>query len=349
MERICIIGAGQTGRGFLARLAHESNVKAAFIDKDEKLVQALKKTGGYEVRFFGDVREPVRITDYTACGWEDADLAEVGTILVSVGQGNLADVGHELQKRLLPRKNYRIVTCENAAGPAQQLQDAIGMPDVRVSEAAVFCTTTSKNLSVLSENYPYLPFDAGRLPGYIPEIAAMKPTAHFQNFLKRKIYTYNSASGVIAYLGWIKGYEEYAAAANDPEIRSLLDRNYSSINNALCKEFGYNKKEQEEFARLSLVKFSNPEIEDTISRNARQALRKLGPEERIFGPMELVIKHGEDSSVLVRTAAAALLYAEYAENVQVSPEEILERAGKWMDLQTKEKILFMMEELKKAV
>ena len=83
----------------------------------------------------------------------------------------------------------------------------------------------------------------------------------------------------------------------------------------LCKEFGYDEKDQEEFAALSKAKFCDRTIADTVARNARDPQRKLGANERIIGPIKLLHKYGEDASVLERTAAAAVLYENDGEDV----------------------------------
>ena len=151
----------------------------------------------------------------------------------------------------------------------------------------------------------------------------------FSNFLTRKLYTYNAASCVIAYLGWKKGYGNYADAANDEEILELLDKNYEVTNRVLCKEFGYEEEDQREFAQLSKNKFCDRTIVDTVARNARDPQRKLAAEERIIGPIKLMYKYGEDASVLEKTAAVAIEYDNEGEEAwkkikaEKSVEEIL--------------------------
>ena len=162
--------------------------------------------------------------------------------------------------------------------------------------------------------YPYLQCDADLLEGYVPTAHTLKPIGNFSNFLTRKLFTYNAASCVIAYLGWQKGYSNYADAANDTEILELLDRNYEATNRVLCKEFGYEEADQKEFAALSKAKFCDRTIIDTVARNARDPQRKLGANERIIGPIKLLHKYAEDASVLERTAAAAILYDQEGED-----------------------------------
>ena len=106
----------------------------------------------------------------------------------------------------------------------------------------------------------------------------------FGDFLTRKLYTYNAASCVLAYLGFLKGYTDYREAGRDPEILEKLDRNYEMTNSVLCEVYGYDPADQAEFAALSRSKFTSQTIVDTIDRNAREPQRKLKAGERIIGP-----------------------------------------------------------------
>ena len=326
MSKIIVIGAGKTGRGFLGRLLCESEQEIIFIDKNRELADRLNQSGSFTVHFFGEKRAPFSVSNFQAYTWEDIPAGsvlcaslfdEAQLILVSVCGPNLKDVGCELQKRLNPDKHYYLITCENSSRPSNVLKDAIALKNISVSEATVFCTTTetaADNCDISSENYPYLQCDGDLLSGYIPPVKAIRPITAFGNFLTRKLFTYNAASCIIAYLGWLKGYADYADAANDPEILTLLDRNYAVTNDALCREFGYEKSDQEEFAKLSRDKFTDRTIADTVARNAREPQRKLGKEERLIGPLLLITKYGLDTSVLEMTVAASLLYENDGED-----------------------------------
>ena len=309
MSKIAVIGAGKTGRGFLARLLQEAQEEIILIDKNAELVEQLNTAKEFKISFFGNVREPYMVNNFTACTWETASLEDAELIFVSVGGQNLKDVGASLSKLLADDKHYYIITAENASKPSVTLKEAIGKENISVSESTVFCTTIEDGgLDINSENYPYLQCNAELLDGYVPAAKTIKPIDHFSNFLTRKLYTYNAASCVIAYLGWTKGYTNYADAANDEEILKLLDTNYAATNKVLCAEFGYEEKDQAEFAALSKAKFCDRTIIDTVARNARDPQRKLGAAERIIGPIKLLHKYGEDASVLEKTAAAAVLY-----------------------------------------
>lgn len=331
MSKIAVIGAGKTGRGFVGRLLKEDHLEIMFVDKDTELVRELNDKGNFQITFFGDVRPKFIVDHYHAYTWEEADFSDVELIFVSVGGSNLEAVGESLRGKLEDTPCY-IITCENASRPSETLRSVIGKENVSISEATVFCTTTSDGgLDIYSENYPYLQCDAQLLNGYTPPVKGVKPIDHFGNFLTRKLFTYNAASCVIAYLGYIRGYTDYGEAANDPEILKLLDQNYAATNRVLCLEFGYDEKDQQEFAALSRAKFCDRTIADTIARNAREPQRKLTSNERVIGPLKLLQKYGEDTAVLEMTAGAMLVYDQEGEEewrrikAENSYEEILEK------------------------
>lgn len=317
MSKVIIIGAGKTGRGFLARLLKEQDI--VFIDKNQDLIDALNTEKKVDIDFFGGKKPSVSVKFSAAHTWESVDSSlfdGVDVILVSVGGTNLSDVGTELKKYVT--RDTRILVCENASSPAKKLYDAIGIEGLRIAESTVFCTTIEKekgSLAINSEWYPYLQFDGDVFGKDAPALDGLKPVSNFGGFLDRKLYTYNSASCIIAYLGALKGYTVYSDAANDAEILSLLDQNYAIINECICKEYGYEEQDQKEFALLSRDKFTDKTLVDTVARNAREPQRKITRTERIVAPMLLEQKYGKDSSILEKTLAAALLYtpAEEAE------------------------------------
>lgn len=310
MKKVVIIGAGKTGRGFLARLLNGNEI--TFIDKNEATVYALNQEKRVHIRFFGDKKSPVDVAFKKAITWAQADEKDfegAEAIFVSVGGTNLADVGAELKKYV--KVGQKIIVCENASKPARKLYEAIGIDGVKIAESTVFCTTIEMEkggIDINSEWYPYLQFDADAFEGDSPCLEGIKPVRNFGGFLDRKLYTYNSASCVIAYLGALKGYTVYSDAANDDEILALLDANYDVINECICKEYGYDEKDQKEFALLSRDKFTDKTLADTVARNAREPQRKVTKAERIVAPMLLEEKYGKDGSVLEKTLAAALLY-----------------------------------------
>lgn len=327
-----IIGAGKTGRGFLARLVNASQFDIAFVDSDNSLVARLQSLGKYAIQFFGGGREEVSIDNYQAffAGSIAATskISEVDLIFVSVGSMNFPDVAGQLSLSAVIRKENRkesmcfVLACENTTNSGAKLRSLVleaSTNEVRpfveswynFVECAVFCSTIEKDsfgLDILSEDFEDLPYDVDAIKGATLPIKGLVPQSRFDTFLKRKLYTYNCASAAIAYLGAQKGYRLYAEAANDPEILDLLRKLYHEIERALCAEFSLDPLDQRRFAERSLRKFRDPSIADTIARNARDVLRKLSPGDRLVGPANLMLKHGIKPDALASVFAAALSY-----------------------------------------
>ena len=181
MNKIIVIGAGKTGRGFIARLLQEAKKEIVLVDKDAELVKSLNEQKEFEVRFFGGVREAYKVNNFVAYTWEAEELkdifADVELIFVSVGGQNLKVVGEQLAKVLAEEKHYYIITAENASRPSETLKNAIGKENISVSESTVFCTTIEdEGIHINSENYPYLQCNAELLDGYVPD--ALIEAAH---------------------------------------------------------------------------------------------------------------------------------------------------------------------------
>ena len=51
MKKAVIIGAGQTGRGFIAPIVQENGYAITFLDKDHALVEQLRKEKEYTVSY----------------------------------------------------------------------------------------------------------------------------------------------------------------------------------------------------------------------------------------------------------------------------------------------------------
>ena len=326
-KKILIIGAGFSGRGFIGRLLHENGCSIVFADKNEGLVKKLQSTEGYTV-YLGANRQAYGVKGYTAYHMSDPCLIEAALeadyIFVSVGEGNLRQLGSFFQELCERKKasDIQVIVCENGLCPKRVLGNILkgtNAAQIQISQAAIFCTTISNDngatLDILSENYNTMPYDVDDGLFTLP-FASFIPQKHFDLLLKRKIYTYNCLSACIAYIGYCKGYTNYAAAANDPQIKTLCKGVKSSLDKVLSREFGVTIEEQAIFSQKALDKFRDYTIEDTIGKNARNAMRKLAPEERLAGPLKIMVRYGQDCSRLCRVIAAALYYLEREERME---------------------------------
>lgn len=303
-----VIGAGKSGCGFIGRLLAEEKVPFAAVDTDP---QALLRVGeGYDVVFYGGERRlhirPQGAYDAGAAG-VDRVLSGARAVFVSVGFQNLRQAGALLAGRV--GADCPVFVCENGSGAAEELRQGADVP-LCAASAAIFCTTEWEDGAFHSQAFPWLYYDRPALGGREPAWGFLRGEDAFADLMVRKLYTYNAASAIICYLGWQKGYTLLADAANDPDILKDLRDFYRDISAAICREFGCPEEEQAAFAQMSLDKFTDRRITDTIRRNARNPLRKLTHNERIVGPCLLLRKYGYSTAVMERVLDAALDYAQ---------------------------------------
>jgi mannitol-1-phosphate 5-dehydrogenase len=101
---IAVIGAGKTGRGFIGRLLQESGQTFLLVDKNKDLVEDLKASDGFEVEFFGGVRETFKVKNYVVEHTGSLSLHElfshVKVVFVSVGGNNIVMQAIGLQRLL---------------------------------------------------------------------------------------------------------------------------------------------------------------------------------------------------------------------------------------------------------
>lgn len=325
-KKIVIIGAGNSGRGFIARLFKADGAEICFLDKDRDLVKKLAKEKCFSV-FAGEKQTEYVIDGYQAYAAdsdEGLDAAEgADYIIVCVGNQNLTELApfFERLSERKPADQCKVIVCENGISPKEILRNAVKgtkAEGMLITQGVIFCTSIPKRkgeLDIISEEYDELPID------YDEELFRWGST-HFQ-FIKqfdllmeRKLYTYNCLSACIAYLGYLKNYTDYGAAARDPDIYNFCGRLRGSLDEAVCKLTGVSKKEQEEFSEKAIKKFTSPVIADTIEKNGRVVTRKIGPDERLIGPVKLFLRYRIDTDSLCRVIAAALYYMEKEESLE---------------------------------
>jgi len=321
-ELAVMLGAGKTGRGFLARLLAHSAYDVMFVDRSEKLVRLLNEDGGYSIHFFGGVRPPFQIGGVAAALPESETardwMVRASLILTAVAESNIAGLAPGLgqvldERRRLGRPKLEMLVCENGVSPAAPLRKAFAdrTAEIAIAEAAIFCSTIElpgTRLDVQSEAYDALPYDAFLSGLEAHDFPALKAVADFPVLLRRKIYTYNCFSACIAYLGACKGYKWYADAAGDAEIGIVLEQIAEPLNRAIAESTNVELEEQRRFSEAALSKFRNREILDDIPRNARDVARKLAPNDRLIEPARLILERGGRVEPLALVIAAALLY-----------------------------------------
>jgi len=147
-------------------------------------------------------------------------------------------------------------------------------------------------------------------------------------FEEAKLYGHNAIHALLAYLGAGKGYKKMAELKNDKEImRIARDAFIKESGAALIKKYEnlgdnlFTKKGYEAYAEDLLERMTNPYLDDTIERAARDPQRKLGENDRIFGTMQLALEFGIEPVNMAKGAAAGIIHLIKQEKINNIMEE----------------------------
>lgn len=352
-----VLGAGKIARGFIAHLLTLSGFQITFVEKSPELVSLLREKQKYKVHVMGAPQKDVVIGNFEVLSTEDREkvvekLATATVVFVSIGGPNLpqiapllaAAVRHALaHRRATP---FNVILCENYFQPAKGLRELIlsllsgeeadwfrqnvGMIETLVLRSCVEPTPEMQAedpLSLRVQDAWELPADKEALAGEIPPIQGISFKENFQGALVRKLFTYNMINAVIAYTGYLKGYKLLSDAANASDVLELARASIRETGEALCKTYGFDPQEQEQFAESAVKKYQRREIVDPIERNARDPLRKLSRHDRLVGPACLAVENGIRPVALSRAIAAALHYDEKADHAAQQIQTMIREKG----------------------
>lgn len=355
MKKALIFGAGKIARGFIGQLLYLSGFEITFVDVYEPIVTILNEKKQYHVHVLGDESLDSDVTGVRAYTYEaekeiydafyEADIA-----FVSVGGNHLPaaakSIANIMNRFGALEKEGNIIVCENWKDAAETfkkpLMEALTEENkkifetcIGISEAVLMRTATQPDPELAAkypqdvwvQNYWYLPIDKSRLHGEIPEIKCVELLDQFGNFLTQKMYTNNTSNAVIAYTGYLLGYDILADAANSPEIGKLLDVAYEEINETLIAELGVDPEQQVAFAKKARAKYCDRVIVDKVIRHAKDPIRKLGPQDRLVAPCRMAINHGIQPQTLIDTIAKALYFDEPTDESAMKLKEMRRANG----------------------
>ena len=128
-------------------------------------------------------------------------------------------------------------------------------------------------------------------------------------------------------MGALLGYKKIADAAHDERILKVLDGVYSETARALSKKYNFPLDEQLAFTLTSKKKLQDYTIVDFIERNARDPLRKLGPDDRLVGSARLVESYSIKPENLALAIAAAIYYTNDEDEFALKLKNMRETEG----------------------
>jgi mannitol-1-phosphate/altronate dehydrogenase len=133
-------------------------------------------------------------------------------------------------------------------------------------------------------------------------------------FEEAKLYGHNAVHALLGFIGALKGYEKMTELKNDPAVMQIgLDALLAECGGALIKKYAALGDELftgagfKNYAEDLLERMTNPYLADTVARAGRDAVRKLGLNDRIFGTMQLALEYGIEPTNMAVGALAGIV------------------------------------------
>ncbi len=336
---VVMFGAGCVGRGFLGQLLNESGYTLTYVEIDEPLIAALNEQHGYTLRLVDndwsqDLFIPVAQTLYSRADEPLLTaLAETSLVTTAVGVRSLPDIAPIIAAGIARRAENQVTTplnvliCENLPDASmtfrmmvlQHLPAAyhayadthVGFVDVVIGRTIPKPTPAMRAQDcgfIIADAYKKLPVNRPRFVGPLPEIVGLIPTDNFNAYIERKLYLHNCGHAILGYMGYLRGHRLSIAALEDPVICDILTRAFGEVRAGFLSVYGMDAAELDEYIAELLKGFANRALADTVSRLARDPLRKLGPKERLVGAARLAERAGIVPEALALAIAATYRY-----------------------------------------
>jgi len=356
-KRGIIFGAGQIGRGFIGEICHNSGYFLIFVDVVKDIIDLLNKEKKYPLWILGKKKEEKIIENFKGIHFNNeeevlSEIEKTNVIFTAVGAKNLSSLAPLISKGILRKFSsekdgyLNIIICENLLGSGKLLHNEIiknlppdfkkvvdervGFVESVVSRMVAPLTDDIKKINPLIvrvEPYNKLPVDKNAFKGKIPEIKGLYPVENLYPYEELKIFVHNLSHACIAYLGYLKGYQYIWESLLDNEIKDVVLGLLKEVREALIKKHGFDEKEIDTYISDLLERFKNKLLSDTVYRVGREPLRKIGPNERIIGGINLCLSNNIFPENICVVAAACLCYNYKNDREAVQLHEIIEEKG----------------------
>lgn len=333
MSKAIHFGAGKIGRGFIGSVLNEAGYEVTFADVNQEIIDLINKEKGYAVHITGQNVYTKEIVGVSAVNSASEDLlhliAEADLITTAVSMKVIPFIAPAIASGLNQR--YRscntsplnIICCENGIRATSTLKgyvmerlDAeiiewmkgmIGFADSSVDRIVPMISLESP-LDVAVEEFYEWNVDNTQLVGEPMSIPGMNLTDNLDACVEKKLFTLNTGHCTTAFLGSMKGYTFIHEAICDPQIQKIVRSVMNQSGAALIRKFGIDPESHAEYVEKIISRFSNPHLNDLVSRVAHDPIRKLGSNLYFAYPMKMAMDLGLPYDKIALAAAAALHY-----------------------------------------
>lgn len=322
-------GAGNIGRGFIGQILHEAGYSITFLDVNADVVDALKKQASYQVLETGTNGAVHKISNYTALNSNDEfdlaveAIAGADILTTSVGPNVLKFLVPLVVAGLKARKATKplvVMACENAIRATDLFRAEIAAVDSSVLDKAVYANTAvdrivppqkeGLGLDVLVESFHEWVIDSSGLSGNTPNIPGANFVSDLNPYIERKLFTVNTGHATLAYVGQQHGCTTIVQAVNNSSVKDVVSRVLQETSQVLVRRHNFDAAAHEKYVQKTLERFSDPQLDDPVTRVGREPARKLARNDRLVAPAAYLAEWGVEPIALLEAIGAALVFKD---------------------------------------
>lgn len=329
-------GAGNIGRGFIGLSLFENGYSVTFVDVQDKIIEALKKSHQYTVHYADDTTTPTLVTGVTGINSSTNEIdvvdlvCDAEVITTAVGPNVLQVVAKTIAKGIKKRNDLKvnrpllIMACENMIDATTYLENAIET-ELNDSEKYYndswisYANTAVDRIIPIQDNDALLDVEVEPFNEWVIDKTALKHEfrningVHYVDnlsaYIERKLFTVNTGHAMAAYLGHLYGHTSMNAAIHDERVQYAVRAALNETGALLVKKYGFEYKKHQEYIETTIQRFKNPKLSDQVVRVARSPLRKLGPQDRLVKPARQYVEaFNETPKALAEAIASVLLF-----------------------------------------
>jgi mannitol-1-phosphate 5-dehydrogenase len=339
-HKIVIFGAGRIGRSFIGQLFGCSGYKVVFVDVDSTIVRLLNERRSYRVVIKGDSTVEIIVPNISAILASDKQqvteaVCSAGIAAVSVGKFALEKVipliasGLELRMQQNPYFPLDIILAENMRSAAEFTKEELlkHLPEGYPVDLLVGLIETSIGkmvpiipnaeiekdpLVVFAEPYNSLILDGKGFKTPIPDVKGLAPKSNIKAWVDRKAFIHNLGHATAAYYGhflhprMICTYEILEDSKVFDFTRKVMMQSAEVLNRVYSEDLPM--KELGDHVDDLLNRFRNRALQDTIFRVGQDLIRKLGPDDRFMGAIQLARAENMPYDLIIKAMAYGFFF-----------------------------------------
>lgn len=293
-------GAGNIGRGFIAPVLQENNYEVVFVDVNKELIEQINLLQRYKVKSISlNASSDIFVKNISGLLLDDEEflnekLAKADLITTSVGPKFVKDI-FNLVSSTKTEKIQTFIAFENMYRASTSNSTESGLSKLVLIDAVVDKIVPPQNttsLDVIVEEYGSIILDNNVNTKPLNESKIVSYSNYEHEFYK-KLWLLNGLHLKLAYFGLSRNIKYIHEILNNQEGLDFAERAIDSLSKAYSL-FSNSTEDLKDFKQTILNRFSMPEIQDEVTRIARNPQIKFSKDERFERPLRLLISADKD-------------------------------------------------------